>query len=107
MPKDERRAQFDMCAGEVTLDLLQLRKVVACAMSNARNELNRVEREVRAKLDQAHIEKDSHEHYILLCNANTHAGYLERYARQYREAVQAYFHVCEAIKRGEIKIVRE
>jgi len=110
MTKNERRVQFDMCAGTVTLDLVQLKQVVGCAMSNARNELDRVEAEIRSLIEQActaERKEDTHEHYRLLCNANTSREYLARYARQYSEAIQAYFHICEAIKREEVKIVKE
>jgi len=110
MSAGERRIQFSMRAGTVTLDLVQLKQVVGCAMSNARNELNRVEREMFSLLERAcraERDGDTHEHYRLLCNANTSKGDLVRYARQYEEAVEAYFHVCEAIKRDRIEIVRE
>ncbi len=110
MSNDERTVRFSMCAGEVTLDLVQMKEVASAAIGNARNELSRTEGRLRDLLERAYVAElkgETHEHYLALCNANTERQYLERYARQYAEAIQAYFYLSEAIKRDTVKVIME
>ena len=95
---------FDMSAGTVTLDLPQLKLVLGSAMCNARNELSRTEADIFNSIDQAVIAEhrgNSEENFVQLCHANTSREQLTHFANQYAEAIRAYFHVCEAIKREE------
>ena len=110
MSESEGRVRFDISAGTVTLDLAQLRTVCAIAMRNTRMGINRMENDVLNQLDLAHRAErggDEQEHYIRLSAANASAQRLSEFALEYAAAVQAYFHICEAIKREEVKIVKE
>ncbi len=105
----ERRVQFDMSAGTVKLDLIQLRTICAIAMRNTRMGINRMENDVLNQLELAHCAERSggeQEHYIKLSAANASAQRLSEFASEYAAAVQAYFHVCEALKREKVDFVR-
>lgn len=99
-----------MSAGTVTLDLNALSQVLGTAVRVAKDNLYRDMTEIQNDLEasaRAGANGDWETHYRKLCNANTHREYVVSSAKQYADAVEAYFHVCEAIKREEVEIVKE
>ena len=110
-----QKTKWDLCGDEATIDLFALKSVLEQAVANAKNELQRQEREIqdhfevafRSKFDKTNkLGKYNGDEYSALCAANTHREWLVNAAIAYSDAIQAYFHIVEAIKRDEIKIYR-
>jgi hypothetical protein len=106
---------FDMDGTGVALDLGKLQLVLARAVGDARNELEREINTIRDEMDAAFTarvtraelsnEQRNKQEYLGLCHANTHREWMLRSATAYADAIEAYFHVVEARKRGITRLV--
>ena len=101
--------KFNMSGGSVTIDLVQLNKVLAGAVADAQENLHQELKDIRGCLSDASMAKykgDDHENYRRLCNANTKRENLLKKAERLSDAIHAHFHVNEACKRAECKIIK-
>jgi hypothetical protein len=113
---------FDMSAGLVKLDLDKVNGVLAVAVAELQESLNRQLADIRDCLSEAHRggylaahpdtpEEDRAGHadanYRRLCNANTARERMVRTAQNLADAIQAHFHANEACKRADCQVIRQ
>ncbi len=97
--------KFNMCGQKVTLDLSALENVLGIAVRSLHNQMQDELRSIDNEIRNAVVEKtknNEHEHYRGLCHANTAAPRMAQTAQNLADAIQAYFHVAESVKRDEV-----
>jgi hypothetical protein len=105
-----KQNQFDMSAGKVTLDLPSLKDILGYSTYRAKCDLQNDIRDISDEFEKAfraEMKNDKQENYYSLCHAHTHREYLLNAANHYADCIEAYFHVCEAIKRDETIIIKQ
>lgn len=111
----DSKTHYDMSAGVVKLDLYALHETVAVAARTTGEELRDLLRDIQDDLSNAWVDtyklhasdertdaQRQQDAYHFAVHASSKAGRVLALARQHVLAVEAAFHVQEAIRRGEI-----
>ena len=101
---------MDMNGAVVTLDLSVIDKALDSAVFELHDRLQRELNDISENIRSAHRAKlrgdTEDQHYLGLCRANTGRESLVAVAESLANAINAKFHVAEAIKRQEVVVVK-